>query len=647
MKNKIKHTLFLCLLASILGNAQDRKLRKANESFEVFNYSKAITQYENLVSNGNSSPEIYQNLGDANYFNADYTTAAKWYTKLSETSEDAMDIEHIYRLAHSLRSNKEYQASDRWMERLNAKKNNDIRVSHFDTRKNYLEKIKEQSGRYTIENININSPQSDFAPSFRLEGLIFSTGRDTSGISKNVHSWNKKRFLNLYTATSAEDGNFKNAQQFSDRLNSKLHESSTAFTKDGKTVYFTRNNGKNGNFSRDDKGISRLKLYRAEYVDGRWKNIKALPFNNKAYSVAHPALNKAENKLYFASDMPGTLGKSDIFVVDINSDGSFSTPKNLGNKINTESRETFPFITDDDVLYFASDGHPGLGGLDVFAANLKDMQNSQIINLGEPINSTSDDFSLIINTETKKGYFASNRAEGKGDDDIYALTETKPLDLNCYSNLSGIVKNKKTGEVVVNAKVTLYNKDSEVLAETTSSKDGSFKMKSDCENGDYLIVASKDDYKKDMVTFNNKRQEEVPSIELLLSQLDKGALIGTDLAKYLNIEPIYFDLDKDLIRTDAKLILDKIIAYMNQYPKAKVSVRSHTDSRASDSYNIELSQRRAKETVAYMVQQGISKTRINGSGFGETKLINDCNNTADCTEEKHQQNRRSEFILVE
>ena len=333
---------------------------------------------------------------------------------LEDSGENTLDASHMHRYAQSLRSINEYEASDRIMTKLDALKQGDSRADKFMKNRDYLENIKKRSGTYTIDNLSINSPESDFAPSFRMEGLVFTTSRDSNIVSRNVHNWNKKQFLNLYTATETSDRSFKNIMKFSEDLNTRLHESSTAFTKDGKTVYFTRSNENKGKFSRDKSGYNRLKIYRAEMVNGKWKNIQPLPFNDDSYSVAHPTLNTTEDKLYFSSDMPGTLGQSDIFVVDINADGSFGTPINLGDKINTESKETFPFISNEGVLYFASDGHPGLGGLDVFATDMNNLDYPLIVNVGEPINSRADDFSLIFNSITKKGYFASNRADGKG-----------------------------------------------------------------------------------------------------------------------------------------------------------------------------------------------------------------------------------------
>ena len=643
MMNKFTHIAFALFLSIITVNAQDKKLDKAHESFERFEFNNAIQQYERLIANGTTSPEILRNLGDANYYNANYEDAAKWYAQLANSSTDALGIEHMYRYASTLRAIKEYEASNVLFKKLNLLQASDNISNSGD----FLDDIKERFGSYTVENVAINSPESDFAPSFRLDGIVFSTGRDTSGISKTMHNWNKKRFLNLYTASLKEDGGLEKTMRFSDKLNTKLHESSTAFTKDGNTVYFTRNKEKGRSFGRDKKGVSRLKLYKAVFENGKWKNVKALPFNQEGYSVAHPTLNKAEDKLYFASDIPGTVGQSDIYVVDILPDGTYSTPKNLGKKLNTIGRETFPYITDDDVLYFASDVHPGFGGLDVFAVDLNDLENSKIVNLGEPVNSTSDDFSFILNNESKRGYFASNRAEGKGSDDIYAFTEVKPMDTRCFSNLSGLVKNKITDEIMPNSTVILLDDKGQKIEEATTDAKGLFAMKNNCASGSFVFVASKENYETGRASISQKEGEDVSDIVLLLSNMDKGAPIGTDLAKYLNIEPIYFDFNKWNIRADAAVSIQKIISYLEKYPEAKVRIGSHTDSRASRAYNTRLSDKRANSTMEYLIKSGIAPTRLSALGLGETMLVNACSDNVSCNEAQHQENRRSEFILIE
>jgi len=630
----------------MMASAQDKKVQKADTKFTNYAYASAIQSYEQLVKDGYTEEEVYKNLGNANYLNANYEEASSWYGKLFSLKGADIDPEYMYRYAQTLKSLENYKESDTWMIKFKSARENDQRALAFDENRDYLEQIEERSGRYELKNIGLNSKVSDFAPSFYEDGLVFSTARDSGLLSKNVHKWNNGSFLNLYKAAQDNQGNFTNVDKLSKKLNKKTHESSTAFTKDGNTMYFTRNNSDDGKFERDEDGVSRLKIYKATKENGEWNNIEELPFNGDSYSVAHPTLNNDESKLYFASDMPGTKGESDIYVVDINKDGTFSTPKNLGDRINTESRETFPFVTESDKLYFSSDGHPGLGGLDVFATDLKN-ERGEVFNIGRPLNGEEDDFSYIINEETKKGFFASNRKGGQGNDDIYSFIEMTPLDFTCHTAITGIVKDQKTNALLTDASVIVYDKDNKVVSSSQTDASGVFEMEGNCSEGAYKVVATKADYEDSTKTFNTEKSEDVTRIEVMLVQLDNGAPIGTDLAKYLNIEPIYFDFDKYFIREDAKISINKVLAYLNESPNVNVQVRSHTDSRANDAYNMTLSANRAKATADYLIEAGIPSIRISYEGYGETELNNGCSNGVPCSKENHQLNRRSEFIVVE
>jgi len=645
MKNKIISAFCVTFLSFLLINAQDRKLKKAQRYFDNLEFVKAIKHYERIVAKGSNSPEVLRNLGDANYLNANYAESAKWYKKLSNLEGVILDKNTVYRYAQSLRSIKEYEASDKLIVQLNNGYKKDQRGINFKKNDDYLNNIKKRLGSYTIQNVSVNSLASDFAPSFYLDGLVFSTTRDTSGISKNIHTWNQKRFLDLFSASINDDGSLENVKKFSKKINTKLHESSSAFTKDGKTVYFTRNNAKSRGFSRDKEGVSRLKIYKSELINGNWTEGKALPFNQDDYSVAHPSLNISEDKLYFSSDMPSSLGHSDIFVVAINSDGTYSEPKNLGSKINTESKESFPFISENNVLYFSSDGHPGLGGMDVFATDLNDIENSKVVNLAEPINSISDDFSFIINDNAKKGYFASNRVNGVGSDDIYALTEVKTLELACLKSIRGVVKETESLEIIPGTTVLLLDKNGKTISSGISDENGVFKISLKCSERSFTIVANKEEHeagRKEIETNENDL-----SVELFLNKIDNGAPIGADLAEYLKIEPIYFDFDKWSIREDVKQSLTKIIDYLKKHPKTKIQIGSHTDSRASKAYNMRLSDKRANSTLEYLLAQGVAQDQIRALGFGESMISNECWDGVKCDEHKHQENRRSEFIVIE
>lgn len=646
MNKKLTYLVFGSLMACVLVTAQDKKTKKAKESFESYSYITAIESYEDLVNQGYSEEDIFKNLGDANYQNANYNEAANWYSKLFTIEDTTIEADYMYRYAQSLKSSKEYEASNIWMQKYQAAKQADVRAKKIADSPDFMKKIEKNSGRYSIKNLALNSTASDFAPSFRGEQLVFSTARDSGTVSRNIHTWNNKPFSNLYAATTSEDGDFGPATKLSS-LNKKTHETSAVFTKDGTTVYFTRNNSENGNFARGADGVSRLKIYRANLTNGDWTNITELSFNGDSYSSAHPALSPDERKLYFASDMEGTIGASDIFVVDLNEDGTTGTPKNLGSSINTEARETFPFVTASNALYFASDGHPGLGGLDVFATNIDDLDYLYIVNVGKSVNSEQDDFSFIINEDTGKGFFASNRDGGVGGDDIYGFIENEKIDLICNTLVEGVITDEETGEALQQAKVAIYNSANEIVSETISGDDGSFTLEGDCRDGDYKIVVSKDEYDDADTVFKVVRANDTSGVEIALQKTIQRAPAGTDLVQFLNLKPVYFDLDKADIRPDASATILQVIAYMNLFPDIKIQIQSHTDKKASIAYNEKLSQRRADNTVTYLIANSMNANRVSAKGFGESKLANDCTDWTKCTPEQNEENRRSEFIVIE
>ena len=647
MNKKLNYILLCSLMVCSLANGQDKKSKEADADFNSYAYAEAIDSYENLVKKGYTSEEIFKNLGDANYQNANYGVASDWYAKLFSLEGNATETEYLYKYAQTLKSLGKYSESDQWMQKFEAAKANDNRAVKFVDNQDYLNRIKENSGRYAIKNLSINSSASDFAPSFHGEEFVFSSARDTGRIARSIHEWNNESFTNLYRTMPLKNGNFSSVEKLSKSLNKKTHESSTAFTKDGNTVYFTRNNSENGKFSRDEKGLSRLKIYRANLKEGEWKDIIELPFNDDSYSVAHPTLSFDEKKLYFASDMPGSLRQSDIFVVDIHSDGGFSTPKNLGSKINTEARETFPFVTENNVIYFASDGRPGLGGLDIFATKIDDMDNLYIVNVGEPVNGKQDDFSFVLNENTRKGFFASNREGGLGNDDIYSFTENIKIDLSCNFIVTGLIRDKDTNEPLAGSNIVITDSKDQKVSETASGIDGTFSLEGNCRDGEYRLMASKDKYDRGDTAFTVLNSNDLSGIEISLEKTIKRATAGTDLIGFLQLTPVYFDLDESDIRPDTETTLQEVISYLNQFPELKIEVQSHTDAKANDAYNKELSQRRAKETVAYLLANGIGQNRVTGQGYGESQLANDCTSREKCVDSEHQTNRRSEFIVLE
>lgn len=641
---KIKILLIIAILS--FGNvySQSGKQKKADNKYNNYAYVDAIEVYEKVAEKGHKSVDLFEKLGNAYYFNGEYDKAEKWYSQLFALPESSsVAPEDYFRYAQSLKSVGNYTKADEYLKKFYQTTNNPA-GEELVNKKDYLEELRKDSDRYKVENAgDINTEYSDYGSVFKGSDVIFTSARKSKAVFQKKHNWTGQPFTRLFTAKAAEDGKLSDAQEFSKDLDSKFHESTPVFTKDGNTVYFTRNNYSDGKKGKSDDKVNKLKIYKATLKDGKWDDVKELPFNNNNYSIAHPALSPDEKTLYFSSDMPGTLGGSDIFKVAINEDGTFGTPENLGNSVNSPLRETFPYMTDKNVLYFSSDDHLGLGGLDVFEAKMnKDGTFTAIKNVGAPVNGPKDDFGYIVNTETHVGYFTSNRDGGAGSDDIYKFKESI-----CVQVLKGSVSDMISLQRLASAKVTLLNAEMEVIKTVNTDASGNFVFEEiiECDKK-YYVRAEYQDYETNEMSVMTASKSGETRADIPLKKKAPPIVPGVDLAKLLDIKIIHFDLAKWNIRPDAAADLDKIIAVMEQYPKMKVDIRSHTDSRASTKYNAQLSDKRAKSTLEYMVKNGIDRSRLTAKGYGESKLLNGCSNGVKCSEEEHQKNRRSEFIVI-
>jgi outer membrane protein OmpA-like peptidoglycan-associated protein/tetratricopeptide (TPR) repeat protein len=650
MKNKVIILIaFLSMIASA-SYAQEGKVKKGNKEYDKFAYIDATKTYERIAEKGYKSADLFQRLGNAYYFNSNLEKAAKWYGELFAMNEEVAP-EYYYRYAQSLKSIGQYAKADEMMVQFNKKSSEDLRGKIFNDKQNYMDIIKANSGRYTIKDAGINSQYSDYGSAYSGNKLIFTSSRDTGNFAQRKHQWSNQYFTNMYSADITpkdEKGIVEDSlsvpEKFAKNINSRFHEATPVFTKDGKTMYFTRNNFNNGKKGKDANRITLLKVYKATLIDNQWKNAEELPFNSDSYSVAHPTLSPDEKTMYFASDMPGTHGQSDLWKVKINEDGSFGTPENLGVSINTEGKESFPIFTNENELYFATDGHPGLGGLDIFMSRMNaDGSFKEPINIGAPANSPQDDFAYLIDTKTRKGFLTSNRDGGKGYDDIYKFLETRKL--VCEQVLSGIVTDLDTGEILPNTKVTLFDDKFNIIKEVISDDKGFYTFEVECGKS-YFIRAEKDTYETKEQKITIPTLTGKTDLPIQLEKKVKPVVVGDDLAKAFGIKIIYFDLDKWNIRPDAALELEKILDVMKQYPNMKIDVRSHTDSRQTHKYNEKLSDRRAKSTMSWLVKNGIDANRLTGKGYGETQLVNKCADGVKCSEDEHQANRRSEFIIT-
>ena len=624
--------LTLTLLVSGVSFSQRDKVEKANKEFDKYSYIDAREIYLKVVEDGYTSAQIFKNLGDTYYWNSDYENAAKWYQRLVNEFPNDAEAEYYYRAAQSLKSLGQDEVAAELMEAFIRKGGDPKIIQAANT--SFLEYEVE------LQKVSVNTENSDFGSAFYGDKLVYASAtRITEG--DKIHEWNQQPFLDLFEADMDENGMLSNPTKLNGEVNTPYHESSAAFSKDGSTMYFTRNNFIDGKKGRDKQKTIRLKLYKAtKSGETFWTNIEELPFNSDDYSVAHPALSLDGKRLYFSSDMPGTVGMSDIWYVDLMEDGTYGNPVNVA-ALNTEARESFPFISENKNLYFASDGRGGLGGFDVFMVPLDDngRPTGEIKNLGEPTNSNKDDFGFILNEEKRIGYVSSNRdgEQGSVADEIYRVQE------RCEVTIAGTITNDVTGEAVANATVTLLDENSIVVKTMTAGVDGrySFDNLAECSSV-YIVRAIGDgcEYNEKLVTTPNKTGTVIAD---LILECDPCA--PNDLGCRLKLEPIYFDFDRYNIRPDAEIELAKILAAMRQYPELIIHIESHTDSRGNDAYNEALSEKRAQSTLEWLVSKGIDRERLSAKGYGEYQLTNQCSNGVECTEEEHQLNRRSMFII--
>jgi outer membrane protein OmpA-like peptidoglycan-associated protein/tetratricopeptide (TPR) repeat protein len=627
--------------------AQNGKIKSVEDDYKDFAYVKTSEVLLEVANKGYKSAELFQKLANSYYFRNDMENAAKWYGELF-TMNDVIDPEYYFRYAMALKGIEDYKESDKWMKKFNELKPDDMRGRAFLSKVDYKSNIEELS-RDDIEphNLEINTELSDFGTTEYENGIVFASARGGG----RKYRWNEEPYLDLYSVEKTESG-FGEAKEIEGKVNTKYHESSAVISPNGKYMFFTRNNFYRLKYKEDDTGVNRLQLYRATLSeDGTWDEIHKVHFNSEDYSVAHPTLNLTGTRLYFASDMPGTFGQSDIFVVDVNDDGTLGKPENLGPSINTEGQESFPFMDTSGNLFFSSTGFPGLGGLDVFKSEELDQKveggsnrNFPIENVGKPVNSSADDFGYYENLVTKRVYFSSNREGGKGSDDIYTFEVPE-----CEQLVFGTVQDSKTDELIPDATVILFDSEGKEIERKTVGEDAAFEFELDCEM-EYLIRGEKETYISDEKRFTTPKKKQELQLQLLLEKDVQEINPCDDLAKILDIPIIYFDFDKSNIRYDAEIELQKVLAVLNKYPTMNIDIRSHTDCRGQADYNEKLSDRRAKSTRQYLIGNGIAAERLTAKGYGESQLVNDCGceptNESSCSEEEHQLNRRSEFIIT-
>ena len=832
MINLKKTGLMLVLALLVVAKTFSQSLKDAEYEFNKMSYLNAAEMFEQVLKGKISDSEkqsARMKLAYAYRQIHDSQNSERVYRELisggSQLSGDASKVYLYY--AQALASNGKYKDSQDAYEKYAKVETADKRSGGFQKLYKNVETLNKNAACYKVDYLSINSDKADFSPMYYKNGLVFNSGRTEGTGLKRVFCWDNSRFLDMYyltdvsaltasaaglggadanksksrgtesgvgsdeyTSPTANDsrtvGTFggtniyqgygytenpaTKTQKFSKSLNTKYHEGPMTFTSDGKKVIFTRNNFNNGKFKTSADKINKLKIYIGDDKGaGQWNNIKEVPFNSNEYSTGHPSLTKDDKLMYFVSDMPGGFGGTDLYVVQYNG-GAFGTPVNLGPEINTSGNEMFPFVDERGNLYFSSDGHAGLGDLDVFYAQITDGSKlkGKIKNMGTPINSSKDDFGFIADGERKMGYLSSNRKRGGTDDDIYRFTrecdekpdceevqvivydaeskmpldnadvavvmdgktEMKKTDTNgtfkicleegkeCELKASreGYMPNTvacKEGETTIDIPLSRIkevavdssavsttdgssttgtattdtgtpvdgnavgyqgqttgnaipcpatktirgrvtaNKDKRSLSGVTvtlknecdgsvqsfvTGADGRYQFEI-CEGCDYMIEANKDNFGSRGNKIKKLGKGGPKTINANLSMFEEGDVVA--------IENIYYDYGRCNIRADASRELDKLATMLKRYKSMRVEIRSHTDSRATTEFNQKVSEGRSKAVVKYLVKKGISASRLEATGYGESQLLNECADGVECTEEQHAVNRRTEFKVIQ
>jgi outer membrane protein OmpA-like peptidoglycan-associated protein len=732
MKTKFIMTRTLLLLFILFISTtlypQGTALKKGNKYFDEQRYSAAISQYEKVYSKDSSNKLLLSNLGDCYRLVNNINGQIKCYGLLVKYGK-AEPIHKLYYAKALMESGRNDEAKT-FLSQYNEDNRGKNLLSSFEKLKQYSK----NADAYKVELTSFNSPQNDFCAVNFNNSVVFASTRYSTKWINVKDGWTNDSYLNLYT-TEKVNGIELKPKIFMGDLNSKFHDGPVCFTKDYATMYFTRNNYNKKTISKDD--TYKLKIFCATLNKNGFDRVYELPFNKNDYNFTHPSISPDGQTIFFASDMSGGKGGMDIYMCSKNTDGSWGTPVNLGDKINTAGNEVFPFIASNGFLYFSSDGLDGLGGLDIYETKIKDGAAGRVYNMGEPVNSKNDDFGIFLGEDNKTGYISSNRKNGGKDDDIYnfqtlrevkrgkevilalkdkdnneplpntqvkindetfitnekgeyptlleedlaykiivekedyyaaqdsmstasssddSFTKTILLEKDPKLALIGLIADAKTNEPLDGVKMTVRELPGKEAFDTyTTDTKGyyrkSLKGKKIGDKISYEIILEKDKYltKNLVFIYDIKSPGEInlnASVDMHLGKVE----VGMDLAKMIEIKPIYFDLGKFTIRKDAAIELDKVASVMKEYPNMYIELGSHTDCRGAAKANTALSDKRAKASAAYIIKKGIDKTRVIGKGYGESKLLNSCacegKVQSNCSEDDHAKNRRTEFIIT-
>ncbi|MEJ1221207.1 OmpA family protein [Sediminicola sp. 1XM1-17] len=659
MVKKLAIIVFIIGFQSVLGQKN-----RADRYFEAGDYLNAAEFYE-LQWKKDNSKETLQKLAICYYNTFQYEKAIQSLAQLfnGRFKEEDKYYDNKYNFMHYqfLSAVGDYERAIDYL--VLFKNNRGILPPRKDEAREEVETFKLKKADYEIKKAPFNSDAADFGALKLGDSIYFTSDRGNANDKK--YNWTHRPFLDIYSfGVNKENKAVGEPSSISSSINSSLHEGSFCFSKSGDTLYLSKSDIEEGKAVFDEDNNNNVQLFISVKRDGKWQKPTKLPFSSSEYTFEHPTLSPDGKRLYFSSNVLGSVGEYDIYYVTINGDGTYGTLKNLSYIVNTENREQFPYISEEGHLFFSSNGHLGLGMLDVFVSEWKDGKFSKPINLGAPINSRYDDFGMRYN-DIKTGYFASNRDDK--NDDVYSFEQTGEIFKREYINQFE-VRDMVTHEYIPNSEVVLYLNDSIVYQNTL---DSIARFNSNLLPGTYtyevrvvgyldkvMVVDAKDEQDQkhvillvknetalieDIIKDKSVASQEV--IKLLLADPDPPRIISKDGKLYFDMPPIYFDFDRWEIRSDSKKILDGLTAKMIKYPSLQIKISAHTDNRGTDIYNQVLSEKRAESTRNYLsTVGGVDARRMSFKGYGESIPLMDC--SAECSEVDHQKNRRSEFEII-
>lgn len=661
--------LFLAVLAIVgFGSfAQERNLVKGDQHYENLSYYEAIVSYESAFRKGIVDVDRMRRLAESYHHLRDMEGAALWYGKIVKTDQ-ATSGDKI-RYAEALRANGRYEDADKWLQELKSAGRPEVKRFR-NSQENVAALLNDPLFKGTVRPLSSNTETGDWSPWIQGDQLIFASSRTKEVTFKPYHGYDGKAYMDLYAGTFTEGGDVPRVKPFSKKLNSPFHESNPTMTADGQKMAFTRNHLENNKLGRSEDGVSNLQIYFSKKEKNKWSEAEAFEHNKAEWSFGHPSLSPDGKKLFFVSDKPGGYGGSDIYVSTLSTDGSWSEPRNLGSRINTVGNELSPSFHADGTLFFASDGHFGVGGLDVFMSIFHDDEPGEVLNLGAPVNSRFDDLCLVLTKDGEAAYFSSNRPGGAGDDDIYRFDLSTPYDRDTFfeseqdendveiADEDDVFERSETIDArVIDAINGLPLEGVQLLMESQARNGvAAIKAKSDEDGHIHVelpihlnrsndLLLTKDGYLPRLIYIDDRDEESLNAsteMEIAITPMADGV----DLAKAIGLAPVYFAFESWEILPEAAEELDRMSYIMKTYPTIVVDVNAYTDSHGSTGFNDVLSELRANATLEYLVSRGIDVSRLNARGYGESKPVNRCVDGVKCSDQEHSMNRRTEFIVT-